>query len=105
MSIRIISELQNVGAVVQSYDPVVKAEMLDVNTNVKLCDSAYAVADKADALVILTGWQDFVNLDYQRIYSDMATPCIVDSRNLLDAAKMVEMGFKYMGVGTSGYDI
>jgi len=105
LSIRIISELQNVGAVVQSYDPVVKAEMLDVNTNVKLCDSAYAVADKADVLVILTGWQDFVNLDYQRIYSDMATPCIVDSRNLLDAAKMVEMGFKYMGVGTSGYDI
>ena len=104
LSIRIISELHNRGAMVQSYDPLVKDEVLSVNTNVKPCDSAYAAAENADALLILTGWKDFLSLDYQKIHSCMANPCIVDSRNLLNSSDMIALGFKYLGIGASGHD-
>ena len=106
LSIRVISELHNRGAVVQSYDPLVKDEVLSVNPNVKPCDSAYSAAQNADALLILTGWKDFLSLAYHKIYSAMSNPCIVDSRNLLDAENMANLGFKYVGVGvrTHGCD-
>ncbi|MBH52070.1 MAG: UDP-glucose 6-dehydrogenase [Chloroflexi bacterium] len=99
LSIRIISELHNRGAMVQSYDPLVKDEVLSVNTNVKPCDSAYSAAQNADALLILTGWKDFLSLDYHKIYSAMSNPCIVDCRNLLDAGEIADLGFKYVGIG------
>ena len=59
----------------------------------------FAAAEKADVLLILTGWEDFRSLDYHKIYSNMSNPCIVDSHNLLDAKTIVDIGFKYSGVG------
>lgn len=104
LAIRVVSELYKRGAVVQTYDPVVKDEVRAACGNVKPCDSAYEAAYGADALVILTEWKDFLFLDYHQIYSDMSNPCIVDSRNLLVPEDMIYLGFKYVGVGTSGYN-
>lgn len=104
LSIRVIEELHKHGAMVQSYDPVVKNEILAIHANVKPCDSAYAAAENADALLILTGWKDFLSLDYQKIHSSMANPCIVDSRNLLNPSDMIALGFKYLGIGATGHD-
>ena len=103
LAIKVVKELHKRGAIVQSYDPVVKYEILSEDPNVQPCDSAYSATEKADALIILTGWKDFISLDYQKIYSNMSNPCIVDSHNLLDAETMVDLGFKYVGVGARGY--
>lgn len=105
LSIKVIKELHKRGALVQSYDPVVKDEILALDSNVRSCDSAYAAAKNADALLILTGWKEFLHLDYDRIYCDMSNPCIVDSRNLLTAEAMSALGFRYVGVGSGECNI
>tara|TARA_Y100000588_G_scaffold389538_1_gene492447 strand:+ start:752 stop:2116 length:1365 start_codon:yes stop_codon:yes gene_type:complete len=101
LAIRVTNELHKRGAVVQSYDPVVNNEILSVDPNLKPCDSAYSAAQGADVLLILTGWKDFLHLDYKQIYSNMSNPAIVDSRNLLVQSDMIELGFKYVGMGAS----
>tara|TARA_B100000029_G_scaffold515672_1_gene623901 strand:+ start:2909 stop:4279 length:1371 start_codon:yes stop_codon:yes gene_type:complete len=101
LAVRVINKLHELGAVIHSYDPVVKDEILSVNQNVKPCDSAYSAAMGAHAILILTGWQEFLALDYKQIHSRMSNPIIIDSRNLLTASDMIEMGFTYAGMGTN----
>tara|TARA_B100000029_G_scaffold305982_1_gene298859 strand:- start:2445 stop:3812 length:1368 start_codon:yes stop_codon:yes gene_type:complete len=101
LSIRVIRELHKRGAVVRAYDPVVKHETLELDSNINHCDSAYAAAKNADSLLILTGWEEFLHLDYQRIYSNMSNPIIIDSQNLLTPSDMIELGFTYTGIGAN----
>ncbi len=101
LAVRVTNELVERGAVIHSYDPVVKDEILAINPNVKPCDSAYSASEGADALLILTGWKEFLALDYKRIYSSMSNPIIIDSRNLLTPSDMIQLGFTYAGIGTN----
>ena len=101
LAIRVTNELHKRGAVVQSYDPVVNNEILSDDPHLKQCDSAYSAAHRADVLLILTGWKDFLNLDYKQIYSNMSNPAIVDTRNLLVPSDMIDLGFTYVGMGVN----
>ncbi len=98
-AIEIIHLLQNEGAHIQAYDPQAMENAAKTLKNVKLCENPYQVAEKADALVLTTEWNEFKQLDFAKVKELMNEPVILDGRNLWDAATMKELGFTYMGVG------
>jgi len=98
-SIPLITALQDMGAKVRAFDPVGMEQARGHLKDVTYCADAYACADKADALVIVTEWEQFRALDFARLKAAMAQPVLVDLRNIYDAADMARHGFKYSGVG------
>jgi UDPglucose 6-dehydrogenase len=98
-SIPLITALQDLGATVQAYDPVsmdqAKLELPDIT----YCDSPYSCAARADALVIVTEWEQFRALDLTRLKNEMAQPVIVDLRNIYRPDEMADHGFTYPSVG------
>ena len=87
------------GAKVRAYDPVANSQAKAELEAVRYCDSAYAVAEGVDALVVGTGWPEFRDLDFARIKRLLKRPIIVDTKNLLDGPSLRQMGFQYIGVG------
>ena len=61
-------------------------------------DDPYAAAEDADALLILSDWQEFSELDLDRLHYTLRYPIVIDGRNLYDPAQMVERGFTYLSV-------
>jgi UDPglucose 6-dehydrogenase len=99
-SIRLAQTLLAKGAKVRAYDPAALAEAkMELNGTVRYCDTPYAVAEGVDALVVGTGWPEFRTLDFAKIKHLLKRPIIVDTKNLLDSARLRSMGFQYMGVG------
>jgi UDPglucose 6-dehydrogenase len=98
-AIEIIHLLQNEGAHVRAYDPQAMENAAKVLKDVELCENPYLVADKADALLLATHWNEFTQLDFNRIHETMRTPVLLDGRNLWDADTLKHMGFKYFGMG------
>jgi UDPglucose 6-dehydrogenase len=99
-AMRLAESLVAKGARVRAYDPVALDEAkMRLNGSVRYCESAYAAAEGMDALVVGTGWPEFRVLDFDRIKHLLKKPVIVDTKNLLDAARMRAMGFEYVGVG------
>ncbi len=93
-AIAIITELQDKGAIVRAYDPQVKAHpTIDVGSD------PYEVCDGADALIVLTEWDEFRWLDLAELKKRLSRAHIVDTRNLLDRAAAIRLGFTYQGVG------
>jgi len=97
----VIENLLQKGAVVRAYDPkampVLKARM---NT-IQYCSDPYALATGADALLVVTEWDEFRQLDLDRLKSLMRRPVVVDGRNIFDPKAMRDRGFVYRGVGRS----
>src|SRR5581483_7522345 len=89
------------GAHVRAYDPVameVAGGLLPILT---YCHDAYDVARGCDALMIVTEWNEFKQLDMERVKAVMRQPVIVDGRNIYDGTTLREMGFTYQGTGRS----
>ena len=95
-ALEVVDRLVRAGAAVTAYDPAVRT--ID---RAGLCavDDPYAVADGADVLVVLTEWDEFKFLDYEKIANSMARRAIVDGRNILDRGVMRRQGFDYQGIG------
>ena len=99
-SLRLAETLVSKGAHVRAYDPVAIPEARSrLNESVRYCDSAYAAAEGSDALVVGTGWPEFRALDFDRIKHLLKKPVIVDTKNLLDSARLRALGFEYVGIG------
>lgn len=99
-SIRLAQGLVARGARVKAYDPVAMGDAkLELNGTVHYCESPYAVAEGAEALVVGTGWPEFRGLDFAKIKTLLRRPLIVDTKNILDSARLRAMGFEYVGVG------
>ncbi len=99
-SVRLAESLVSKGAHVRAYDPVAIPEAkTQITGGVRYCDSAYAVAEGSDALVVGTGWPEFRALDFDRIKHLLKTPLIVDTKNLLDPTRLRALGFEYVGIG------
>ncbi len=98
-SIPLITALHDLGATVRGYDPAAmeaaKAQLPDVI----YCGSAYEAAERAEAVVIATEWEQFRALDLDRLRSVMARPVIVDLRNIYRAEEMKRANFRYFAVG------
>jgi UDPglucose 6-dehydrogenase len=100
-SITLITALQDLGARVRAYDPVGMPQARPLLPDVTYCDNAYACAEGADALVIVTEWEQFRALDLARLKVSMAQPVVVDLRNIYRPDDMLKHGFTYTGVGRS----
>lgn len=99
-SLRLAETLISKGAHVRAYDPVAIPEAkTHLNGAVHYCDSAYAVAEGSDALIVGTGWPEFRALDFDRIKHLLKNPLIVDTKNLLDSTRLRALGYEYVGIG------
>ena len=105
-SLEIAHRLVALGAVVRAFDPTVAADpSSDPDTvaedlhGLELRADPYEAATGASALVVLTEWDQFRWVDFTRVAALMATPSVVDARNLLDPAALRRMGFRYDGIG------
>ncbi|MBN1918263.1 MAG: UDP-glucose/GDP-mannose dehydrogenase family protein [Verrucomicrobia bacterium] len=98
-SIDIIQALLKEGAKIRAYDPVAMPNSEKLLEGVEFCKGSYEVADGADALVIITEWDEFQTLDLERVRTLLNQPIIIDGRNVFDPAKMDELGFIYKSVG------
>jgi UDPglucose 6-dehydrogenase len=98
-ALEVIHLLQNEGAHIKAYDPQAMENAAVQLKRVELCESPYAVAEGADALVLATDWNEFKQLDFDRIYQIMRQPIIIDGRNLWNADTLRGIGFTYMGIG------
>jgi len=98
-SIPLITALQDMGAKVRAYDPVGMEQAKSVMGNVTFCDDAYSRAKGAAALVIVTEWEQFRALDFDRLKTVMAHAVLVDLRNVYRPDEMSRRGFVYEGVG------
>jgi len=98
-AVEIIHLLMSEGAKIKAYDPAANEAARKVLPGVELCADAYAVAENADAVILLTQWAEFRQLDLDRVRQSMRYPLLVDGRNLYDPAEMVAKGFFYQPIG------
>src|SRR6202521_1195044 len=96
-SIPLITALADMGARVRAYDPAGMEQARQVLTDVDFCDGPYACAEGADALVIVTEWEQFRALDFDRLKGVMKQAVLVDLRNVYRPEDLV--GFAYHGIG------
>jgi UDPglucose 6-dehydrogenase len=100
-SVPLVTALQDFGARVRAYDPVGIEQARGVLPDVTFCDGPYSCAEGADAVVIVTEWEQFRALDLDRLKAVMAAPVVIDLRNVYRAEEMVGRGFIYESVGRS----
>ena len=96
----IIEELNRLGAKVKAYDPIVSQSGLSHGLSGVIIETdAEMLSDKCDALVLVTDWQEFLNLDYEKMATVMINPVIIDGRNFLKREELQMAGFHYVGIG------
>ena len=98
-SVPIIKTLLKEGAKIRAYDPVSMEEAEKILPDIKYCKDPYNTLKGADALIIMTEWNQFRNLDLDRIKGLLNSPFFFDLRNIYDPQKMREKGFEYYSVG------
>ncbi len=98
-SVVLAARLQAEGAIVRAYDPVAEEAAAKLLTGVEMCNSAMDAIDGANALVIVTEWPEFGELDLAEVSRRMADPVVVDGRNLLDNEAVRAAGLVYEGIG------
>lgn len=98
-SIDIAEELNKAGAVVRGYDPVAMKVARPLLPAVEFFDDPYELAKGCDALMVVTEWNEFKQLDLEKIKSLLKAPVIFDGRNIYDPKLMKEMGFTYRSIG------
>jgi len=99
-SLDLIQELNRLGARVKAYDPIIsQSGMRHGLSGVQVETDLERLADSCDALVLVTDWQQFLNLDYQKMAKLMANPVFIDGRNFCDRKALEAAGFHYVGIG------
>lgn len=98
-SINIIEELQKEGAKIKAYDPEAIEKSKQIFNNIEYCKDPYEVAKDSDALLMLTEWNEFKEIDLKKIKSLMKNSLIIDGRNIYNPEEMERLGFKYVSIG------
>lgn len=98
-AVAIIPALQESGAAIQAYDPHAMSEAKKLLPQASLVGNAYDACRDADAVVLVTEWNEFRSLDLQRLHRLMRQPVFVDLRSIYDADVVRQAGFRYYGVG------
>jgi UDPglucose 6-dehydrogenase len=99
-SIVLAGRLLAEGARVVGYDPVATDNMRALLPTMEYAKSATEALEDADACVLVTEWDEFLQLDWAKVKEEMARPLIIDGRNALDAKALADLGFTHEGVGT-----
>ena len=99
-ALNLIEQLNRLGAKVKAYDPIIsQTGMRHGLSGVIVETEPEMLADGCDALVLVTDWQQFLNLDYEKMAKRMSHPVVIDGRNFLDRQVVEAAGFRYVGVG------
>lgn len=98
-SIDIAHELIAAGAIVRAYDPVAMDAARNLLPAVQMCRDPYEAAAGCDAIMIITEWNEFKQIDLEKLKRLLKTPIIMDTRNIYDPTRMREMGFTYRAIG------
>ncbi|MEK6983818.1 MAG: UDP-glucose/GDP-mannose dehydrogenase family protein [Nanoarchaeota archaeon] len=100
-SIDIIEELQREGAKIKAYDPEAMRKAQEILHDIVYCSNPYDAAKDADALVVLTEWNEFKELELKKLKSLMKHPLIIDGRNIYNPKNLKKEGFAYISIGRS----
>ena len=103
-ALTIISTLLEHGAEVRAHDPAAVQEAAKVLQGVKYCSSPYEACEKADALILMTEWNEYRALDLDRIKTLLKEPIFIDLRNVYPPEMMKEKGFRYYSVGRAAVE-
>ncbi|MFQ5906642.1 MAG: nucleotide sugar dehydrogenase, partial [bacterium] len=98
-SLDIIKNLISEGAKVKAYDPAAMEGARKLLDGVEFCKNPYEAAEGADAVALVTEWDEFKNLDLKKLRLIMRSPVLIDGRNVFDPKTAQELGFVYRGVG------
>jgi UDPglucose 6-dehydrogenase len=98
-AIDIIRGLIKHKARIKAYDPYAMSKMKKILPEVQYCRDAYEAAEGADALVLITEWSEFKELDMDKLKKVLNNPVVIDGRNIYEVNKMKEAGFKYYSIG------
>ncbi len=98
-AVDLVLALEKEGARIRAYDPQAMEKARPMLPNATLCPTPYEAARGADAIVIATEWEEFKNVDYEKIKPVLTHPMLFDGRNLLDPQTMKALGFTYISVG------
>ena len=98
-ALAIVRALQDAGAKVRAYDPEGMEQAAKLLEDVTYCRDAYEAMDGADAAAIVTEWDAFRALDFERARKALNAPLLIDLRNLYDRADVERHGFRYVDVG------
>ena len=98
-SVVVIEQLQKEGAKIKAFDPEAEKTAKKILKDIEYTKDPYAAIKDADALVIITEWNEFRNLEKQKIKQLLKRPNIIDGRNVYESSEMNELGFNYIGVG------
>lgn len=103
-SLVIIPALQKAGATVTAHDPVAMDNAKKILSDVSWCDEPYATMKDADALVIVTEWNEYRGLNLDKVEDLMKEKCIIDMRNIYKLPDMEQRGFRYISIGRPALD-
>ncbi|MGI8420367.1 MAG: UDP binding domain-containing protein, partial [Candidatus Levyibacteriota bacterium] len=98
-AIDIIELLKKDGVKIKAYDPEAAENAKRLMPDVEYVTSAYEAITGADAMLVVTEWNEFKEIDLKKVKKALKSPLIIDARNLYDPEKAKEMGFTYIGVG------
>jgi UDPglucose 6-dehydrogenase len=98
-SLEVIRDLLARGAVLRAYDPVAMAATQALFPSITYCADPYEAAMGADAVALITDWNEFKGVDLERVRDGMRRPVLLDGRNLYDPHEIAALGFTYCGVG------
>ncbi len=98
-ALSIAQELIDQGATVRAYDPAALEEASRTLTGIVPCQNTYETARDADALVLMTEWNEFRNLDFNKLKSLMRRTILIDLRNVYESSRVTQFGFRHVSVG------
>jgi len=98
-SIDIINVIQALGGNIKAFDPEAMTSAAEILENVEYCSDAYKAVESADAVVLVTEWAEFKELDLRRVRQLVRRPVFIDGRNVFEPDKMKELGFEYCCIG------
>ena len=99
-SIDIIQALLKEGVRLRAYDPQATANAREIfGAQMTYVKNPYEAARRADALVVLTEWPEFLEIDFKRVKKLLRHPVVFDGRNLYERERLKKLGFQYFGVG------
>jgi UDPglucose 6-dehydrogenase len=98
-SLVILPELQKAGATIRAYDPQGMKEAAKYLHNIAWCEDAYDTMKGADALVIITEWNEFRSLELKNVKALLRKPLVIDLRNIYKRQDMMQHGFHYVSIG------
>jgi UDPglucose 6-dehydrogenase len=98
-AIVVIKTLESLGVKIKGYDPIAMNNAKRLLPTITLCKNVYEVGQDADAVIVMTEWNEFKEIDFVKLKKMMKQAIVIDGRNLYEPKKMKELGFTYVGVG------